>query len=785
MVKNVKNFVNIEFKNIITEGDVETKFVTKILSYLGFNDDNIFWKKTFKFKNGSKWETKEVDTYVEIDREKLLIIESKAPNVKLDDGVSQADFYAFGLETRYSLITNSNQLILRGYSSNNKKINLIDTTISEQNFKFVLKNLYTYIGIDNIKRNIEIKIDNNEIETEKNFITDLRKCHTIIRKNDKLDPNDAFKEMSKLLFIKISEESRLKNKLSDRYSYKKFIESKKDDLQKVYINKIFKDMINKFPKIFDKNEQIELSDNSITEIVKILEKYDIFSLPIDIKGRAFESFLSNTLRGKGLGQYFTPRPIVEFMVNMIDFNIDDIVVDLACGTGGFLIAAFNKILKLINSTPKNIIKNKDEYINEIRFSNFFGIDAEPKAARTAKMNMAIWGDGENVYRGNGLSLKDNSFEEYRFNSGVDVILMNPPFGQEETDKQILKMYNLSKNTKKTETLFIEKAIKLLNNNGRLAIVVPDTILTSDSNKETREFIFSNCRINSIVSLPKFAFKQSGADVQTSIIFLEKIKITKSYKIFLAKAENIGYSPSGKSTLKNNEKSDLELIMKQYRNNIVDENKTMWIDSKSILADRWDSRYYIFYNEIDKIDKKLIKLDNYIEESGKLIDPTLNPNDVFNILTITNDEGVILKQDDPNKFEVMGVEFTQKYKKVKTKDIVYNPYRVNVGSIDIIPKEYNEHLISPAYICFKTKNGLSPEALIYTLKSKFYNEYIDIIGTGSVRNNFTFKILKEIKIPLKIINNDSFKRIYNIEKQVLNNKKNLNIKINDDIQKILF
>lgn len=785
VVVRMLDAINVEFQNIVTEGDVETKFVTRILSYLGFKDENVFWKKTFKFKNGSRKENKQVDAYVEFDSEKLLVIEAKGPNVKLVDGIQQADFYAFNLETRYSLITNSKRLILRGYSSDNKKISLVDESITDENFNKVLNKLYKYIGINNIKRNVDIKISNNEIETEKNFIIDLKKCHTIIRRYDKLDPNDAFKEMSKLLFIKISEESRLRDKLTDRYSYKKFIEFKKDNLQKSYLNSIFKDMIDRFPKIFEEKEEIDLSDESIYEIMKILEKYDIFSLPVDIKGRAFESFLSTTLRGKGLGQYFTPRPIVNFMVNMVAFNIDDIVVDLACGTGGFLIASFNKILEIINSTPETIIRNKEDYINKIRYSNFFGIDAEPKAARTAKMNMAIWGDGENVYRGNGLSLCDNFSEKYSFNKGVDVILMNPPFGQSESDDKILNRYILSKNTRKTEVLFIERAIKLLKSGGRMGIVVPDTVLSSINNKEVRDFIDLNCKINAIISLPKFAFKQSGADVQTSIIFVEKTKIKKPYEIFLAKAENIGYSACGKSTLKGSENSDLDLISKQFSEGLADGKKSIWIKSSDFLGGRWDSRYHLLMNQIKEIENKLVELREYVVESGHSIDPSDFPDMAFNILTIKNDEGVVLNEDDPNKFEVMGVEFTQKYKKVNVEEIVYNPYRVNVGSIDIILKDYKNQLISPAYVCFKTKNGLSPEALVHTLKTKFYNEYMDVIGTGSVRNNLTFQILKEIKIPKKIINNKKFEKFYEKEKQFFSAKKRMQTQINDDVKKMLW
>lgn len=172
------------------------------------------------------------------------------------------------------------------------------------------------------------------ITENKNIIRDyrktFRKIHTRIRSLDKLDPSSSFDEFSKALFIKIindkiSEKDRLTSEVINKLATKN---------KAKYIDDWFNDQVNEhYPGIFGDNEKIGIRPETLSEILTILdEEFDLRDSLIDVKGRAFEEFLPSQLRGKGLGQFFTPRPIVDFMVELANISFNDKVADFACGS---------------------------------------------------------------------------------------------------------------------------------------------------------------------------------------------------------------------------------------------------------------------------------------------------------------------------------------------------------------------------------------------------------------------------------------------------------------------
>src|SRR5262249_37030108 len=200
-----------------------------------------------------------------------------------------------------------------------------------------------------------------------------------------------------------------------------------------------------FPDVFDDHPRIMLSPSTLATVLQMMRPFHIMNGDLDVKGRAFEEFLPSLFRGQGLGQYFTPRPIVNFMADMAGISIYDVTVDFACGSGGFLIKAFEQMQRGVEQLPSGMLQrmgtSKEELLEDIKNHQIFGIDAEPRAARTAKMNMLMWGDGKRVVRGNGLDTKDiagHRYEPREYNerapgSGCTLILANPPFGSKETD----------------------------------------------------------------------------------------------------------------------------------------------------------------------------------------------------------------------------------------------------------------------------------------------------------------------------------------------------------------
>lgn len=478
----------------------------------------------------------------------------------------------------------------------------------------------------NNQKRIEELASQTKTFTRDDFSKLLFKCHNIIRNNDKLSPEGAFDEISKILFMKIRYE-REQAKAKALFSKKEFenlnVSYRKiaGDSAKPFYQHFFDQTKNAFKddEIFDTNDTIKIRENSFLEIVKELEKYNLSDTSDDIKGIAFEEFLGKTFRGE-LGQFFTPRTIVNYIVDILDPQEGETICDPCCGSGGFLIKAFEYVRekiekeiqhskdeikkeyydaefeKLTEKKQENITKKVDELFNHLNFeldlqnengrlrklsyNCIFGTDANPRMARTAKMNMIMHGDGHGgVHHHDGL-LNVNGIFDNRF----DVILTNPPFGarvekslvvspldipnQSKIDyynsrykeydyentvvnplrewanfdngkgkgKPILDLFEVGKRTGLTEVLFIERCLNLLKPGGRMGIVLPEGVLNTSSLQSVRDFVEGRAKILNITSIPQDVFIASGATVKPSLLFLKKFSEaeTKQYNLIVEK-----------------------------------------------------------------------------------------------------------------------------------------------------------------------------------------------------------------------------------------------------------
>lgn len=467
------------------------------------------------------------------------------------------------------------------------------------------------------KKRLEELANQTKTFTRDDFSKLLFRCHNIIRNNDKLSPEGAFDEISKILFMKIRYEREQATK-RQLFSKSKFIELKKahDEITggvgKPFYQELFDRTKKVFEndKIFDENDSIKIRENSFLEIVKELEKYNLSDTSDDIKGIAFEEFLGKTFRGE-LGQFFTPRTIVNYIVDILDPQEGETICDPCCGSGGFLIKAFEYVReKIENEIQKSkdaireqyytddfanlsekkqeaITKKVEELFNQINYeldlqnptgrlrtlsyNCIYGTDANPRMARTAKMNMIMHGDGHGgVHHHDGL-LNVNGIFDNRF----DVILTNPPFGArvektlvvspldiptedevkyytekyKEYDylnnvvnplkewanfdngkgkgKPILDLFEVGKRTGLTEVLFIERCLNLLKPGGRMGIVLPEGVLNTSSLQSIRDYVEGKAKILNITSIPQDVFIASGATVKPSLLLLKKFTDTEA------------------------------------------------------------------------------------------------------------------------------------------------------------------------------------------------------------------------------------------------------------------
>lgn len=402
-----------------------------------------------------------------------------------------------------------------------------------------------------------------KVVSREDLIKALEKAHDTIWQGGKLAPTDAFDEVSKLLFCKLQDEKE-ETKRGDYYKFQ--IGTHETPLE-VFdrVNAIYQKAKEKNHEVF--KEDIRLGPKIVYAVVEHLQSIHFNKTDLDTKGVAFERFMEDFFKGK-MGQYFTPREIIRFCVRMINPQINQVVLDPACGSGGFL-------LNTLDFVRAYVERNYDEkeswrIWHDFAMNNLYGTDINDQIARVCKMNMIIHDDGHtNIISHDALEdLKlirqmHKDFAPGRF----DLILTNPPFGAviKESEHTYLRNFILGrdKQAQKTEVLFIERCFDFLKENGKLAIVLPDGILTNSSLQYVRDFLMEKFQILAVVSLPQFAFTHFGAGVKSSVVFLRKKKGTEKkndYPIFMAIAEHIGYDATGRKDKLN----DLNTILQEYR-----------------------------------------------------------------------------------------------------------------------------------------------------------------------------------------------------------------------------
>jgi type I restriction enzyme M protein len=444
----------------------------------------------------------------------------------------------------------------------------------------------------------------------------FKRCHDYIYGNEGMKKT-AFWELLNLIFCKIYDEKRRFMCIETGESYRREfwvgVKEQNTTEGREQVAKRIKDIFAKlrkdplFSEVFDGNEQINLTDKGLAFIATELAKYSFLDATVDVKGVAYETIVSNTLKQEA-GQFFTPRNIVKCMVEMMDPKEHHRVLDPACGSGGFLVMVLDHVRRKF---AKQIFPDLEgpwleEKFNSIEVNNLvkeyaeqylFGFDFDPDLKKAARMNMVMAGDGHaNIFHANSLAYPkgDNEAELKKINNAVrksiengfdadfafdqdynalgkfDLIFTNPPFGAKIpiNDPEILGQYDLGFNWKKDsngqwqkvglssseppEILFIDQCYQFLKPGGKMAIVLPDGILGNPNTEYVRAWILDKFKLLASVDLAVEAFlPQVG--VQASLLFLQKKTETErthallqeeNYDVFMAIAEKLGKDRRG-------------------------------------------------------------------------------------------------------------------------------------------------------------------------------------------------------------------------------------------------
>ena len=442
----------------------------------------------------------------------------------------------------------------------------------------------------------------------------LKKCHNIIRNNEGYDPIQAFDELSKILFAKMYEEQY--NKTSNRFTseiYEKTLKDLNVNIVQQQFSEIQK--VKGFRDLFPENTIIKIKDRTIKDIVVIFENYDLTLTNFDVKGEAFEYFLGDTFTG-GLGEYFTPRNVVEFIVEAISPKIGEKIIDPFCGTGGFLIYAFEKVSEKIRLNDFSD-EEKSKWKKVLSDESLFGTDWKARTSQACKMNMIVHGDGNTgVFQHDGFKNVEGKIFEEKF----DICFTNPPFGANETDKEILNSFTLgdARSSQSREILAIERCLKLVKKGkGIVAFVLPDGILNGDRNAYVREYIQKEAAVLAVIGLNKETFQGYSASVKTSVVILKRKAEPNdeiSKEIFMAVCTNTGYAPTGLQITGN----QLPDILFDFRNSLKDKKQDHLFRYSKIVkiesqTSRLDAERYIPVNVESIIDLPNAVSENLLNE----------------------------------------------------------------------------------------------------------------------------------------------------------------------------
>jgi len=657
-------------------------------------------------------------------------------------------------------------------------------------------------------------------------------CHRSIWKAEKRSPASAFYEFAKIMFVKIDEDRRLHeflaaNKIDGlsgvvprdavRFStdwIEQMDNSTENPIDTILFAQLARNLEAQIAKkekkrIFAEKEGIDLSPATIKDAVEYLQHLDLYTVDEDLNGRLFETFLTATMRGEALGQFFTPRSVVKFMVKTAELRaapaVMDLVLDGCCGTGGFLIEAMADMSAKIAANRALSGHDREIQLRRLRQETLWGIDAgkDPEMARIARLNMLLHKDGgSRIYFADALDkalraevglplqtrleideLRTEFIEKKR---RFSCILSNPPFSMTYERKKpkelaVLGEYTLSLDEKgkpsaslRSSVMFLERYLELLTSGkselgpGRLITVMDESVLNTLSCKRFREYMLQNYILRAVISLPKNTFVKAQGTVKTSVLYLRR-KVNADEQqpyVFMAICANVGHSDSGKERPHLNE---LPAILQAFQffeehgklstscpdniflvPDLLTRNPTVRLD-----AQFFDPRYFATMDTLDNVAKgkkwKIEPLGKLLQKSGKPIAGGATPR------------GASYPDEGPKFIRVQNVHpyrlgwnpddpciDTRTHEKLLKRSQLHEGDVVltitgTYGIAAVVPPDFGPANINQHSVRIRVTEEISPGYLCVFLNSELCRPQFDRAVTGSSRFALDYPAIKNLRI----------------------------------------
>ena len=810
--------------DLTNEASVESFFVLRLLADLHYENGEIMPKKSIeeiRIPRGRSREPYKPDFMLKVSGKPRWLIDTKSVSENIENYTYQGSGYALAINRKFEDNPLKHYMLTNGLLTRIYVWDREEPVLSLRFADFIDGNpryeaLKRMLGAEVMRRGAGVDAAHGGHTMQRPDMDVIKKvfarCHYIIWKAEKISPQAAFVEFAKLLFVKLWEDRKIRDDPAllglicrgeplphdkVRFSTRWIAKQEADAPNPICL--LFQQLVNsleqeiaqrKRKRIFRANEDLALSSSTAKRIVRKLEHYYLFGIDEDLNGRMFETFLTATMRGKELGQYFTPRSVVKLITQLAGLYAGpdriDMVIDGCCGTGGFLIEALTAMRQQAYNNTSLTGAEKKRILNDIANEAIFGIDAgrRPDIAKIARINMYLHGDGgSRVYQTDALRRTpepdetdsvevQNDVRELAVllsnsSSGFNVCLTNPPFSMTYSaripvERDILQSYELFQwkdtqhNPLRAAVMFIEKYWNLLKPGGRLLMVIDDSVLGNKKWAFVREFIRSRFIIRAVIGLHGDAFRASGARVKTSVLYLVRRKSEDDEQpaVFVYESRYIGRDdmvsktpPSVARDMQVKAVQEIREIVKAFDAYRHDGDKTWSVEPES-LTDRLDAKSLRpwFAAEMEPAWKKAgarsAMLSDIVEPIVTKMRPL--PDQKYTFIRVTYD-GECKKGETR-----LGKEVT--YSTVSTAragDLVVSSIGAVYRAICVMQDEMKDLLISSEYTILRIKQDVyvDPMYLWSVLRSAAVTAEWLSGASGLARHRVGWNVLRHQKIPL--------------------------------------
>jgi type I restriction enzyme M protein len=450
----------------------------------------------------------------------------------------------------------------------------------------------------------------------------FRRCHNAIYRSG-IDSEDIALDMVRIILSKIEDESSANEECIFHITPEEFENDRMKDAACVRVRKLFNAVRDRYKDVFSPTEEITASNSQLAVVISQLQQYSFMDSPHDVIGTAYEIYVASHLKGER-GQYFTNRLVVNMMVKMAAPTERDIILDPACGSGGFILTAMNYIFDSIDRSSRTA--NAKEVLKRNVVHQLFGIDISPKLVKIAKANMLLGKDGHGgIEHANSLdkvSKLSARFVELCGLGKPNIILTNPPFGSGHDlrikEPIILQQYkngyqwdigddgSLSYTDKLNdrqgvapELLFLEKCLEWVKEDGIVGIVMAKGQLDNREALSIRKTLCRNAQILAVINLHEDTFEPFCGSKASVIFFKKTKKVPADYRIFMAISNKVGQTSRGEAIFKKDSEGNPVIKNGQH---ILDEDLSEIANSYHDFTNgalvESEFRYTVAFSELD-------------------------------------------------------------------------------------------------------------------------------------------------------------------------------------------